>query len=390
MTAALLLALLLAAAPQAAAQSSDEAPPGNPDNVSTFKVPSAGRFSEPAGHPRGCGWCHGVKAEGGFGPDLAGGRGLTWTQFKRAVRQPWGIMPRYTEEQLPDTALADIYAYIKAQPRVAEPGAWYWRRAPDTAPLGQRLAVNVLGCGQCHEPEQKMPRRWMGEVGYETATFEYFATMVYEHYKKYPKGMMPNISKERFPEPTLRIVYDWIKDLGWRPFMAGNMAVGARNGDQTTYNVTIANRGQKGKGIPAEELTLFVRIPQGTKFVSATGDGFAGTMALAKLGLEPALELAPHSTDDTGHVERPKPDLSGDVAVWKFKKVEAGSNAAFSLTLSGPMNPKILDGFDGSTIYWENPGRKPSGSPPVMVDRDLRIPDKGDHELVGSPSMPKE
>lgn len=387
MTRRLVLALLLAATPAAA--QTDNAPPGNADNVTTFKVVTAGRFSEPGGHPRGCGWCHGVRAEGGFGPDLAGGRGLTWAQFKRAVRQPWGIMPRYTEEQLPDAALADVYAFIKAQPRVTEPGPWYWRKAPPTAPLGQQLAVNVLGCGQCHEPEQKMPRRWMGEVGSETATFEYFATQVYDHYKKYPRGMMPQISRERFPEPTLRIVYDWIKELGWRPFMAGTMQVGTRQGDQTTYNVTITNRGVKGKGLAAEGMTLFVRVPQGTKFVSATGDGFAGTMPLAKLGLEPALELAPHSNDDTGRVERPTPDLSGDVAVWRFKKVEAAQDVPFTLTLSGPMDANVLRGFAGSTIYWENPGRKPAGSPPVMVYRDLRIPDKGDHELVGVPQMPK-
>src|SRR5689334_13962597 len=100
--------MLPLAAPSAQAQE----PVGNADNVTQFKVPSAGRFSEEHGEPRGCGWCHGQHAEGGFGPDLAGGRGLTWDQFRRYVRKPFGGMPSYTEQQLPDQALADVFAFI--------------------------------------------------------------------------------------------------------------------------------------------------------------------------------------------------------------------------------------------------------------------------------------
>lgn len=37
-----------------------------------------------------CHNCHGDEGEGAFAPDLAGGRGLTWQQFRRAVRKPWG------------------------------------------------------------------------------------------------------------------------------------------------------------------------------------------------------------------------------------------------------------------------------------------------------------
>ena len=38
-------------------------------------------------------------------PDLAG-RGLSYAQFKRAVQQPWGIMPAFP--QFPDQELADF------------------------------------------------------------------------------------------------------------------------------------------------------------------------------------------------------------------------------------------------------------------------------------------
>jgi hypothetical protein len=59
---------------------------------------------------------------------------------------------------------------------------------------------------------------------------------------------------------------------------------------------------------------------------------------------------------------------------------------SLTLTLSGPEpDPKLFGGFEGSTIHWTTPGRRPAGSPPHMVYRDLRIPDEGDHELITPP-----
>ena len=48
-----------------------------------------------------CDNCHGKAAEGGFGPDLAGGRGLTLDQFRHAIRHPWGVMPALNEHNCP-------------------------------------------------------------------------------------------------------------------------------------------------------------------------------------------------------------------------------------------------------------------------------------------------
>ena len=100
-----------------------------------------------------CDNCHGPDAEGDFGPDLAGGRGLTLDQFRRAIRRPWEVMPTFNEDQLSDQGVADVYAFVGTKPRVPEPGEWHWRRAPETAPVGQQLYMNTAGCGQCHEPE---------------------------------------------------------------------------------------------------------------------------------------------------------------------------------------------------------------------------------------------
>jgi len=63
----------------------------------------------------GCYQCHGHDAQGGVGPRL-GPRPLSWTAFARYVRQPTDQMPPYTAKVLPDTELADIYAFLNALP----------------------------------------------------------------------------------------------------------------------------------------------------------------------------------------------------------------------------------------------------------------------------------
>ena len=61
-----------------------------------------------------CKNCHGGLGEGAFGPDLAG-RGLNTVQVLRAVRQPWGIMPRFTGTQLSGQQAADVAAYFAGE-----------------------------------------------------------------------------------------------------------------------------------------------------------------------------------------------------------------------------------------------------------------------------------
>ena len=66
---------------------------------------------------RGCWQCHGLAAHGGgiAGPRLAG-RLPAWPAFARYVRRPTEEMVPYTEKMLPETELADIYAWLKAIP----------------------------------------------------------------------------------------------------------------------------------------------------------------------------------------------------------------------------------------------------------------------------------
>ena len=378
----IVLLSLVAPALRPSAQSAPQTPAGA---ASPSRDPSQGDITRGAAEYARCVNCHGPHAEGAFGPDLAG-TPLTWNGFKKAVRQPWGVMPMFTERQKSDQALADIYAYLKTLPRTTTLGEWHWAKAPATAPLGQRLYMNFAGCGQCHEPENKYPRTWLGEVARDV-TFEYFKKQIYQHLEKYPRGTMPIYSPERLPEPILREIYAWsVDELGLRPSIAGALALGERQGEKTSYTLTVANNGLKDKGLAAEGLTVFVRIPSGCAVVTGTGAGYSGVMPLAALGLAPALQRAPHPHDDSGVVERPAPDLARDVAVWKIAKLEAGEKQTLTLTMSGPEpNADVFGGFAGSTVHWVTPGRRPAGSPPRMVYRDLRIADEGDHELIAVP-----
>jgi hypothetical protein len=119
-------------------------------------------------------------------------------------------------------------------------------------------------------------------------------------------------------------------------------------------------------------------------------------MLLANLGLQPAVALTTGRFDPSpGYPKRQNPDLSGEVAVWKVPRIDAAEKQTYTLTLSGrPItkvivvqgpgpNAGILEGFEGSTVYWSKPGVRMG--PPQLVYRDLRLPDKGDQVFVTSP-----
>ena len=62
----------------------------------------------------GCSACHGYTAQGGTGPRLAQNP-ITYAAFVRYVSRPKRSMPPYGD-QLKESELADIYAFIKSVP----------------------------------------------------------------------------------------------------------------------------------------------------------------------------------------------------------------------------------------------------------------------------------
>jgi mono/diheme cytochrome c family protein len=108
--AAALLLLAAAAAPspaQQAASKTNAAPAGNIEKgKEDFK-----KF--------GCSACHGYTAQGGTGPRLAQNP-ITYAAFVRYVSRPKRSMPPYGD-QLKESELADIYAFIKSVPASPAP-----------------------------------------------------------------------------------------------------------------------------------------------------------------------------------------------------------------------------------------------------------------------------
>jgi mono/diheme cytochrome c family protein len=94
-----------------ASQKADNAPAGNAKNGKAVYTTD------------GCYECHGREAQGGAGtgPKL-GPSPLPYSVFAFQVRSPRDQMPPYTGKVLPDSELADIYAFVQsvAQPPKAD------------------------------------------------------------------------------------------------------------------------------------------------------------------------------------------------------------------------------------------------------------------------------
>jgi len=110
------------------------------------------------------------------------------------------------------------------------------------------------------------------------------------------------------------------------------------------------------------------------------------------LGLPAAVAITPGRFDPSKLPERPKDDLSGDVAVWKVPRIEAAEKQTYTLTLAGGPPAEVvtlpghgpavsvLKGFEGSAVYWTKPSVRMQT--PQLAYRDFRIPDKGDDVAV--------
>jgi cytochrome c553 len=248
-----------------------------------------------------CWACHGRNGEGGFGPDLAG-RGLSAAQLARAVRQPWGVMPSFTESQFSDQDAADVAAYFATLPKVAEPGKWRFA-APKDAPAGQASMIN-MGCGQCHNATFDGPRSDMGGTDMD---FEEFAGLVYSHTAEMPKLRaamgsrntnlaMGNYVKSRLTVAELQSIFTWARDdIGLRVPLSGRLSKGEAGAEGVTYVLTVANGGVPGKGLTAEAIAVSLPIPADTTVVNATGAGYKGVTTDEKTGAGVAVWQLPRS-----------------------------------------------------------------------------------------------
>jgi uncharacterized repeat protein (TIGR01451 family) len=315
-----------------------------------------------------CMLCHGGQAQGGFGPGLAGGRGLTFEQFKRAVRQPWGLMPRFPK--IKDEGLAHLYAYLKSLPAAPEPADWSVAPVSAPAPVGQSLMIE-FGCGQCHGPEIGHPRRDIGEKMKEV-DFEAFKKIIYEDAPIRMGLFNPN----RLSEAVAKEIWDYMNTLGMRSFLWASMSPATEAGGNLTYTMTLENKGHKGSGLPAEDILVSLVVPKGFSVVSATGGSYQGVKQGVETVLNPG-QLSPFRGLN------PKPNVKRatvNMAQWKVKGVVAGEKTMLAITLAGTETPN----FSGSTITWAKPAIK---RPANVTLKDDRLADKGDILWAPSPEF---
>lgn len=271
-----------------------------------------------AGNRLQCNNCHGDEGEGGFGPDLAG-RHLSFEQFRRAVRVPWGIMPAYVDKQISDQDMANLVAYFDGLPGAATPAEWRVQ-VPAGAPPGQRLATETFGCAQCHDSDFADTRMDAGAAG---ADFAWFADLVYNHTHASPEERrlsggnpdnpirMGNFSRTRLPESSLQQIWEYISvDLGLRVPLVGRLAAGVAAGEGMTYALTVENEGIADKGPTAEYLTIALTLPAGSTVLNTTGADYQGV-----------------SRD---------PRSGADVAVWTALRMAPQESETYTITLSAP------------------------------------------------------
>ena len=208
-------------------------------------------------------------------------------------------------------------------------GEWRFKTNANM-PRGQQIALD-MGCAQCHQPGFNGPRGNMGAVN---GDYNYFAALVYDHTTEMPKHRqvlgamgnqvnMGNFARTRMPESELREVYNWMRDdIGFRPFIQGNMTVSG-----ATYTVNVRNAGVEGRGIAAEGVTIRAIVPSGVTVVSATGAGYQGV----------------------------KTEGANTFAEWTLPRVAPKDAQTYTITLSRAVTPQ--DNFRAE-VRWRSPAPK--------------------------------
>jgi mono/diheme cytochrome c family protein len=259
-----------------------------------------------------------------MGPDLAGHK-MAVTQFARAVRAPWGVMPSFTEKNITDPEIAQVAAYLSSLPKVSTPGPWRTPVPPNASHRQEIMIAN--GCGQCHGAVMGNPRR---DAGGEGADFEWFKRYVYDHTETLadrPRVRMGNYSRMRIPEPFLQEIWQYVSvEAGFRVPVTARISAGTPGGKGVSYTLTVENAGFPGKGLTAENLTVALTLAPSTTVAETTGGSYQGVRHDAK--------------DNT------------DAAVWQIARLAPGEKRTYTLTLSGS---SAAAGIARGTAGWAKP-----------------------------------
>jgi hypothetical protein len=137
---------------------------------------------------------------------------------------------------------------------------------------------------------------------------------------------MGSFSPLRVPESKLRMVWDYISDIGFRPAMQGRLSAGVPSATGVTYTLDVENAGVIGRGLTAENLTITLRVPEGTSVVATTGTGYQGV--------------------------RRDEEAKANIAAWRVPRMAPRDRQTYTITLSQPATAQ--NNLRGS-ISWTKP-----------------------------------
>ncbi len=171
---------------------------------------------------QGCFKCHGSEGQGrsqtakeSAVPQIAPTR-LALPAFLRSVRSPAGQMPPYSSQQVSDSELADLYAFLQslAPSKVEFPST-------ANAQNGQRLYASY-GCYECHGGEgQGSVQTGGSRLGPIQIPFASFVS-----YVRQPAGQMPPYTKKAVSDAELADIYAFLKS---RPEAAPSKGIALLN-----------------------------------------------------------------------------------------------------------------------------------------------------------------
>jgi mono/diheme cytochrome c family protein len=191
--AALLGFYAVSAAAQTAAPS--QAPAGNAQN---------GKQSFAS---RNCGTCHGSDAQGmaGSGPKI-GPPGLSLADFVKYVRMPTGNMPPVSSQRVPDSELADIYAYLSTMESASAQPAF--SAGPGNLENGKKIFA-TYGCYECHG--------YQGQGSKQTGTPRMGPTALsigaFAAYVRQPTGEMPPYTSKVVSDSDIADIYAFLQSI---------------------------------------------------------------------------------------------------------------------------------------------------------------------------------
>lgn len=155
---------------------------------------------------RGCQQCHGNQGQGlsnpqtqVFGPRIGPTR-LSQASFVGFLRHPIGKMPTYGSQDISDSELADLYAFLQslAPAAKADPSS-------GNAQKGQRLFMSY-GCYECHGNEGQGSRQTAGSrIGPIQIPFAPFVSYIRE-----PSAQMPPYSTKAVSDADLADIYAFL------------------------------------------------------------------------------------------------------------------------------------------------------------------------------------